>query len=1395
MRSFPSCWNKTLAQLGFKRKKKKYRGVEYARRRSLFETLEPRQMLAVDSFTVDIAGDVDDGNYTAGNLSLREALIQAATDSDLTTIDFAPGISDIVLGGTELTIDSKVTIDGPGVELLTIDGDNASRVFNVSSGVSAELNDLTITGGSSTSNGGGIYNSGDLTLDRVVVVDNHSGGSGGGLYSVEGSSVQIDASTFEANTAIHAGGARINTAGSGDSSVTNSTFVGNRAENGTTTSSGGALYVWGGTNSGTVKIVGSTFSGNSAETATGGLRAQNFALVEVINSTITNNSSASSSAGIGSWGSSSILMHNSIVVGNTSTADPTFSDADGAFDAASSYNLIGNTTSSALQDPNDNNQWGITEQQIALTALGNYAGPTWTHALQEGSLAIDMGSDMAAAEITTDQRGFARSVDISNINNDITNIVDIGAFEYSTAPLVVTTADDAGVASGKLSLRQAINLAALQPGPDEITFDTAVFNTPQTIVLATDVDGDGISDQLAIDSDVTITGPGADLLAIDAGGVANSIRAFHVTSTGSATISDLTVTGGYTTGYGGGLLADGDVTLNRTVWVDNYAGIQGGVIYASDVDVTITNSTFDNNASGQKGGALFYRNTGNSQLTVSSSTFSHNTGVYGNAIALNSTVATTTTPRIENTTISNNFGPVGGAVFVYGASDPNVVSVEIVNSTIAENTTEHGSHPAGLWVTHDTAVTIENSLLVGNVSGTEANNNEKLYDFHQNSHTVNGANNRLNHAAGGAADAFEVGQLLLTYEEVGLLPLDKYGGATATHALAAGSKVIDKGDVSKAVDSSGAPLVSDQRGSASIHAERIVGQNIDIGAFEYGAKPIGIGEPFLVNEDYTSNSQDDSWVATNSFGQTAVVWQGNGPEGYGIYAQIINALDDNTSVPRMVVGGPGVIVKLPKVTIDGAGNFAVIWNQHVGPSSNDYRIFMRRYNVDGTPVDLLPVDVGAAKSETTSIVSNDAGRLVVNWLDDNGDLMFRRYSTSGLSFDAAPRIGAASNELIIMTPASGRIAAIAEDGSFHLSWSTWENANGTGEDIGYLQKFTAGGVAEGERLSYANDTDGTILKPVIPEVPEENINSESAAQLRPWDIVVDNQGNVIVAWFRFEDFDVDDPDPNTTYTQWNERRVFLRWYRPDEGWSDVVEAGRGKKVTITGQLNHQDNLAATRPNLAVDDLGRVGITFERFVRVIENGTPTEEHTDIEVRWFESDGTSILKTNLAAEYFGQIATFAENPSLASDGLGGFLLTGTVNNDVYGRRYSLPQPITLEDDGTLLIRDLYSDIEEITVHSAVNNGRRVVAYNDLVTNILAEDVLGIRIEAGAGDNHIDLGRVDSAHFTNLGDGTIEVFGGAGNDVDIRLFVGRRNPWRSRRRPYLRQRGRRPTQRRRG
>ncbi len=66
-----------------------------------------------DSIVVDNLGDVDDGNYAAGQLTLREAVNLANSISGADKITFAPSLAGqtIKLGGTELAISQSLTID------------------------------------------------------------------------------------------------------------------------------------------------------------------------------------------------------------------------------------------------------------------------------------------------------------------------------------------------------------------------------------------------------------------------------------------------------------------------------------------------------------------------------------------------------------------------------------------------------------------------------------------------------------------------------------------------------------------------------------------------------------------------------------------------------------------------------------------------------------------------------------------------------------------------------------------------------------------------------------------------------------------------------------------------------------------------------------------------------------------------------------------------------------------------------------------------------------------------------------------------------------------------------------------------------------------------------------
>jgi hypothetical protein len=97
---------------------------------------------------------------------------------------------------------------------------------------------------------------------------------------------------------------------------------------------------------------------------------------------------------------------------------------------ASSYNLIGSGGSGGLSHGTNHNIVLTSLQSAGLAALGNYGGPTKTHALLDGSLAIDAGDDSTAYayELLYDQREEGR---IDDGDDDTLLAVDIGAFELA----------------------------------------------------------------------------------------------------------------------------------------------------------------------------------------------------------------------------------------------------------------------------------------------------------------------------------------------------------------------------------------------------------------------------------------------------------------------------------------------------------------------------------------------------------------------------------------------------------------------------------------------------------------------------------------------------------------------------------------------------------------------------------------------------------------------------------------------------------------------------------------------------------------------------------------------------------------------------------------------------
>jgi hypothetical protein len=201
-----------------------------------------------------------------------------------------------------------------------------------------------------------------------------------------------------ANGRINFGGGIFN---NGTLTVNNSTLSGNNANE--DFGSGGGGGIWNAA-SGTATVSNSTLSGNSAQIAGGGIFNQGGTLT-VSNSTLSGNS-ANNGGSLSSNGGT-VSLKNTIVANSPSGGNCSGTITNGGYNLDSDGSCGFGTANNSLS--------GVDPK---LGDLADNGGPTKTHALLEGSPAIDKG--IAVEGITTDQRGVGRPQGAAS---------DIGAFE------------------------------------------------------------------------------------------------------------------------------------------------------------------------------------------------------------------------------------------------------------------------------------------------------------------------------------------------------------------------------------------------------------------------------------------------------------------------------------------------------------------------------------------------------------------------------------------------------------------------------------------------------------------------------------------------------------------------------------------------------------------------------------------------------------------------------------------------------------------------------------------------------------------------------------------------------------------------------------------------------
>ena len=425
---------------------------------------------------------VTNGN-DSGPGSLRQALAQA-NDGD--TINFDPSVNIVTLTSTELSITKSVTVSAsPQMVTVMRSSQTEFRIFHVMPGHSVEINGLTISGGhitggngggilndnstltiahctvwanaivnaSSGNNfGGGIHNSGTMTLNQVIVSNNNASfcGCGNGVPSGGGISntgtMIIIAGTVQSNAGgafwLWSGGGIYNS-NTGIMTITGTTISGNQTGNpGHFGAIGGGIA-----NYGTLTIQDSTVSGNTALGGDldggygGGISGNN---VTITNSTITGNS-ALRGGGVAGGGNiahttfsnnSASLSGGALYLTSPLELGTTILKAgvsganifnNGGSLITHGYNVCSDNGSGFLNGPGDQ-----INTDPMLGPLQDNGGPTLTYALLPGSPAIDAGDPNFIPPPDYDQRGpgFVRVFN---------GRIDVGSFEVQPTPTPTPT--------------------------------------------------------------------------------------------------------------------------------------------------------------------------------------------------------------------------------------------------------------------------------------------------------------------------------------------------------------------------------------------------------------------------------------------------------------------------------------------------------------------------------------------------------------------------------------------------------------------------------------------------------------------------------------------------------------------------------------------------------------------------------------------------------------------------------------------------------------------------------------------------------------------------------------------------------------------------------------------
>ncbi len=355
----------------------------------------------------------------------------------LLTVDWTPGIC-----------------PGGNVTTTTDSTDNSSlRACIIWSNANSGTDTITVPAGTYTltlaGTGEDAANTGDLDITDDVIINGNAaaatiidGNSLDRVFDILGADVTMTNLTIQGGD-VTADGAGVAIDATGSLTMTHSTVSGN-----TTTADGGGIATAGGT----VDLTNITLTVNTADQG-GGLDCAG--ACTLTNVTVTSNIAPTNGDGVRQTGSGTITFANTIVASNLSGGATECAGAAANL-ISSGYNLSSDTSCDFTSTGDQEN----TDPSLGI--LQDNGGPTFTHAIADGSRALDTGDSSVCVgpDNDTDQRGSARPLGVS---------CDVGSYEAAAiAFCTVTTTGDTGLGS----LRNCIIYANSNPGIT-IRFDIA----------------------------------------------------------------------------------------------------------------------------------------------------------------------------------------------------------------------------------------------------------------------------------------------------------------------------------------------------------------------------------------------------------------------------------------------------------------------------------------------------------------------------------------------------------------------------------------------------------------------------------------------------------------------------------------------------------------------------------------------------------------------------------------------------------------------------------------------------------------------------------------------------------------------------------------------------------